>query len=87
MLFSGLPKIQIFYNLRRSPEAAGIVFRHFGAQLRKANHFKQVVRSTLLHLLIQGARRAKIQVSTFCLIVMSVCFVDGSLALGQTTTH
>ena len=37
MLLSGLPKIQIFYNLRRSPEAAGIVFRHFGAQLRKAN--------------------------------------------------
>jgi len=46
-----LPQIQIFYNLRRSPEAAGIVFRHFGAQLRKANHCKQVVRSTLLHLL------------------------------------
>ena len=37
----------------------GIIFTSFGAQLRKATHCKQVVRSTLLHLLVQGGPKGK----------------------------
>ena len=36
-----------------------IIFRSFGAQLRKATHCKQVVRSTLLHLFVQGGPKGK----------------------------
>ena len=36
-----------------------IIFTSFGAQLRKATHCKQVVRSTLLHLLVQGGPKGK----------------------------
>ena len=38
---------------------AGIIFTTFGAHLRKATDCKQVVRSTLLHLLVQGGPKGK----------------------------
>ena len=37
MFVLGVPRISDFPNSERSPEAAGIIFRRFGAQLRKAN--------------------------------------------------
>ena len=62
MLILGLPQIQDFLNFRCSPVPAGIVFGHFGAQLRKANKCCEALSSISPP---SRTQRAKYQVLSF----------------------